>query len=46
MCDGQTECENKPQTASAPKFNSGKISGQIQFDLQLPCSPSQCRKDL
>jgi hypothetical protein len=24
MYDGQTECENKPQTALAPKFNSGK----------------------
>lgn len=24
MYDGQTECENKRQTAFAPKFNSGK----------------------
>jgi hypothetical protein len=24
MYDGQIECENKPQTAFAPKLNSGK----------------------
>jgi hypothetical protein len=24
MYDSQTECENKPQTPLAPKFNSGK----------------------
>ena len=24
MYDGQIKCQNKPQTAFAPKFNSGK----------------------